>query len=93
MLSIRAGDRTRTGDVQLGKLAFYQLNYARDHPKIAVRSHGSQPHWEAMWEAAAGRGSDVECKRWYHAAARLQAENAPVGKLSVQPISPVLRPV
>jgi uncharacterized SAM-binding protein YcdF (DUF218 family) len=24
-----AGDRTRTGDVQLGKLAFYQLNYAR----------------------------------------------------------------
>jgi hypothetical protein len=27
---IRAGDRTRTGDVQLGKLAFYQLNYARE---------------------------------------------------------------
>lgn len=27
----RAGDRTRTGDVQLGKLAFYQLNYARDY--------------------------------------------------------------
>ena len=26
---LRAGDRTRTGDVQLGKLAFYQLNYAR----------------------------------------------------------------
>ena len=26
---MRAGDRTRTGDVQLGKLAFYQLNYAR----------------------------------------------------------------
>jgi hypothetical protein len=25
-----AGDRTRTGDVQLGKLAFYQLNYARE---------------------------------------------------------------
>ncbi len=25
----KAGDRTRTGDVQLGKLAFYQLNYAR----------------------------------------------------------------
>jgi hypothetical protein len=30
----RAGDRTRTGDVQLGKLAFYQLNYARDVLKI-----------------------------------------------------------
>ena len=29
-VSFRAGDRTRTGDVQLGKLAFYQLNYARD---------------------------------------------------------------
>ena len=28
---IRAGDRTRTGDVQLGKLAFYQLNYAREY--------------------------------------------------------------
>ncbi len=28
--SKRAGDRTRTGDVQLGKLAFYQLNYARE---------------------------------------------------------------
>ena len=27
---VRAGDRTRTGDVQLGKLAFYQLNYARE---------------------------------------------------------------
>src|SRR5262249_27772003 len=26
----RAGDRTRTGDGQLGKLAFYQLNYARE---------------------------------------------------------------
>ena len=25
----RAGDGTRTHDVQLGKLAFYQLNYAR----------------------------------------------------------------
>jgi hypothetical protein len=28
-LTSRAGDRARTGDVQLGKLAFYQLNYAR----------------------------------------------------------------
>ena len=28
-ITARAGDRTRTGDVQLGKLAFYQLNYAR----------------------------------------------------------------
>ena len=30
MLAVRgAGDGTRTRDVQLGKLAFYQLNYAR----------------------------------------------------------------
>ena len=27
--NVRAGDGTRTHDVQLGKLAFYQLNYAR----------------------------------------------------------------
>jgi hypothetical protein len=27
--NIRAGDRTRTGDIQLGKLALYQLSYAR----------------------------------------------------------------
>src|SRR5207244_12879619 len=26
----KAGDRTRTGDIQLGKLALYQLSYARD---------------------------------------------------------------
>jgi hypothetical protein len=32
----RAGDRTRTGDVQLGKLAFYQLNYARDSGQVTV---------------------------------------------------------
>ena len=31
---LRAGDRTRTGDVQLGKLAFYQLNYARELNRI-----------------------------------------------------------
>ena len=32
--AIRAGDRTRTGDVQLGKLAFYQLNYARSMDQL-----------------------------------------------------------
>ena len=35
--SLRAGDRTRTGDVQLGKLAFYQLNYARRFREPQVR--------------------------------------------------------
>src|SRR5262245_15299690 len=42
--SHRAGDRTRTGDVQLGKLAFYQLNYARrTAPELYVpaRTHSS----------------------------------------------------
>ena len=34
-ITCRAGDRTRTGDVQLGKLAFYQLNYARRSPARA----------------------------------------------------------
>ena len=37
VLFTRAGDRTRTGDVQLGKLAFYQLNYAREPNKLAPR--------------------------------------------------------
>ena len=37
-LYLRAGDRTRTGDVQLGKLAFYQLNYARRHGRPSDRT-------------------------------------------------------
>ena len=37
----RAGDRTRTGDVQLGKLAFYQLNYAREPLAACAKSHRS----------------------------------------------------
>jgi hypothetical protein len=47
---VRAGDRTRTGDVQLGKLAFYQLNYARGYTGDACkllerrrRSQGPRP--------------------------------------------------
>ena len=36
MSIVRAGDRTRTGDVQLGKLAFYQLNYAREWQTSSV---------------------------------------------------------
>jgi hypothetical protein len=39
----RAGDRTRTGDVQLGKLAFYQLNYARKNPNLTGRPDPPQP--------------------------------------------------
>src|SRR5262245_44561069 len=33
-----AGDRIRTGDVQLGKLAFYQLNYARPRRFVSFNS-------------------------------------------------------
>ena len=41
---VRAGDRTRTGDVQLGKLAFYQLNYARVLRKLCLpRRSGYRP--------------------------------------------------
>jgi hypothetical protein len=29
-LRIRAGDRVRTGDVQLGRLTLYQLSYSRE---------------------------------------------------------------
>ena len=36
-MTYRAGDGTRTHDVQLGKLAFYQLNYARTTWKIPAR--------------------------------------------------------
>ena len=39
----RAGDRTRTGDVQLGKLAFYQLNYARETSDDANLSSNKEP--------------------------------------------------
>jgi hypothetical protein len=40
----RAGDRTRTGDVQLGKLAFYQLNYARESETAALVARRSRGH-------------------------------------------------
>src|SRR5256714_11414550 len=39
----RAGDRTRTGDVQLGKLAFYQLNYARSSNAACAASGRTKP--------------------------------------------------
>jgi hypothetical protein len=38
----KAGDRTRTGDVQLGKLAFYQLNYARECDTAALVARRSR---------------------------------------------------
>ena len=39
----RAGDRVRTGDIQLGKLALYQLSYARSAAKSRRGARGRQP--------------------------------------------------
>ncbi len=48
-LYLRAGDRARTGDVQLGKLAFYQLNYARVWIKVeALLAVGYRPQANVM---------------------------------------------
>lgn len=44
---LRAGDRTRTGDIQLGKLALYQLSYAR------ISSHHSVYRPATLLQAAA----------------------------------------
>ena len=49
----RAGDRTRTGDVQLGKLAFYQLNYARETAGPKTRRTGEVYQWAREAESAA----------------------------------------
>src|SRR5215208_3863419 len=46
----RAGDRTRTGDVQLGKLAFYQLNYARDWREKDSPARSCRKGRRARWQ-------------------------------------------
>jgi hypothetical protein len=38
----RAGDRTRTGDIQLGKLALYQLSYTRDGDQNTLGENSGQ---------------------------------------------------
>src|SRR5688500_10503722 len=50
--SARAGDRTRTGDNQLGKLALYQLSYAREPWPAATRPIASLTHGLHAWQAA-----------------------------------------
>jgi hypothetical protein len=35
--AMRAGERTRTVDTQLGKLVLYQLSYARARPSLPAR--------------------------------------------------------
>ncbi len=70
--TIRAGDRTRTGDVQLGKLAFYQLNYARvppthPSPKTSKSEADPQPNDVAFRTTGplasdSRRGDDVRLK-------------------------------
>jgi hypothetical protein len=41
----RAGDRVRTGDIQLGKLALYQLSYARSAAKSGGGAGERQPRY------------------------------------------------
>jgi hypothetical protein len=36
-----AGDETRTRDINLGKVALYQLSYTRDQSRIFDRSTGN----------------------------------------------------
>jgi hypothetical protein len=49
-----AGDGTRTRDVQLGKLAFFQLNYSRSVDSLSVAEtatcaqHQNPPAWESQ---------------------------------------------
>ena len=38
-----AGDRTRTDDIDLGKVAFYQLNYTRVETTMPYETLGPQP--------------------------------------------------
>ena len=56
----RAGDRTRTGDVQLGKLAFYQLNYARGERENYASARGWDRADNRSWVACIS-GSDPIC--------------------------------
>jgi hypothetical protein len=53
---LRAGDRTRTGDVQLGKLAFYQLNYARNTSETTDAGAGRKG---PLFDASIERDLDV----------------------------------
>ena len=50
----RAGDRTRTGDNQLGKLALYQLSYARENTWIAL-TELSLTSVRCRWQEVGGR--------------------------------------
>ena len=40
---IRAGNRARTGDLNLGKVALYQLSYARIDPVDLTLPRGIEP--------------------------------------------------
>jgi hypothetical protein len=79
---IGAGNGTRTRDIKLGKLALYQLSYARPRPRVAgnvtdgagpVKGHGSAVRWEVpMWYLRTQLRGPVEAvipvAVWYHAA-------------------------
>ena len=53
MLPIRAGDRARTGDPQLGKLMLYQLSYARAPDGQGCRL-SLAPGWRATFRNRTG---------------------------------------
>src|SRR5258708_36809883 len=53
---VTAGDRTRTGDIQLGRLALYQLSYSRAGSILAIVSKPPYP-WSATPGEAAARPS------------------------------------
>src|ERR1700729_507581 len=46
VLLLRAGDRVRTGDVQLGRLTLYQLSYSRDSSLLSSVSRAGP--WRVM---------------------------------------------
>jgi hypothetical protein len=45
---LRAGDRTRTGDVQLGRLTLYQLSYTRDATRASAPCGALDRGWRVV---------------------------------------------
>jgi hypothetical protein len=55
--SIKAGDRVRTGDIQLGKLTLYQLSYTRSvsepqyiRERLRFRDRASKTQRRGDWD-------------------------------------------
>ena len=52
-MNFGAGNRTRTGDIHLGKVALYQLSYSRSLDGMLPRT----PNIQAAYTASRGRVS------------------------------------